>query len=142
MGEDEQEETMIESETVPVGTGPVGHTSGAARRRRAATDPEYRRAYDALTVARQVAHQVLEYRLDHGLTQQQLAELTGTSLPQISRIESGVHNPTLKTLQRLAEVMGKQLTVSFVDPVVEDTLAPTEAALPRVTADGHGTTPA
>ncbi len=111
---------MIEGEAVPVNTSRVGRTIGTARRRRAETDPEYRRAYAALTVARQVACQVLEYRLDHGLTQQQLAELTGSSLPQISRIESGVHNPTLKTLQRLAEVMGKQLTVSFIDPVVND----------------------
>jgi len=124
---------MIEHEVVPVNTSPLGHTIGAARRRRAAPDPEYQRAYDALTVARQVAYQVLEYRLDHGVTQQQLAQLTGTSLPQISRIESGVHNPTLKTLQRLAEVMGKQLTVSFVDAVVEDALAPAEAALAAVT---------
>lgn len=124
---------MIEREAVSVNTSPLGHTIGAARRRRAATNPEYRRAYDALTVPRQVAQQVLEYRLDHGLTQQQLAESTGTSLPQISRIESGVHNPTLKTLQRLAEVMGKQLTVSFVDAVVDDSVAPTDAALPAVT---------
>ena len=123
---------MIEREAVPVNTSPLGRTIGAARRRRAATDPEYRRAYDALTVARQVACQVLGYRLDQGLTQQQLAEVTGTSLPQISRIESGVHNPTLKTLQRLAAVMGKQFTVSFVDAVVENTMAPAEAALPTV----------
>jgi len=123
---------MIDHETVPVDTSPVGRTIGAARRRRAATDPEYGRAYDALTVARQVAYQVLEYRLDHGLTQQ-LAEMTGTSLPQISRIESGVHHPTLKTLQRPAEVMGKNVTVSFVDAVVDDTMVPAEAALPVVT---------
>ena len=123
---------MIQREAVPGTTSALGHTIGAARRRRAATDPEYGRAYDALTVARQVAYQVLEYRLDQGLTQQQLAESTGTSLPQISRIESGVHNPTLKTLQRLAAVMGKQFTVSFVDAVVENTMAPAEAALPTV----------
>jgi DNA-binding XRE family transcriptional regulator len=124
---------MIECEALPVKTSPLGHTTGAARRQRTAANPEYRRAYDALAVSRRVAYQVLEYRLDHGLTQQQLAELTGTSLPQISRIESGVHNPTLKTLQRIAEVMGKQLSVSFVDADVGDTTAPTEIALPTVT---------
>ncbi len=58
---------MIQREAVPGTTSALGHTIGAARRRRAATDPEYGRAYDALTVARQVAYQVLEYRLDQGL---------------------------------------------------------------------------
>ncbi len=119
---------MIERDGVLINPSPPSHTIAAARRRRAATDPEYRRAYDALSVARQVACQVLEYRLDHGLNQQQLAELICTSLPQISRMESGVHNPTLKTLQRLAEVMGKQLTVSFVDAEVDDSMAPADAA--------------
>ena len=112
---------MVDRDTVRDNSGPLGHSTGAARRRRAAASPEYRRAYDALAVARHVASQVLEYRLDRGSTQQQLAELIGTSVPQISRIESGIHNPTLQTLQRLAEVMGKRLTVSFVDlPVQED----------------------
>lgn len=106
---------MIERKTVLAATSPIGDTTVAARRRRATADPEYRHAYDALAVARHVAYQVLEYRLDHGWTQQQLAASTGTSVTQISRIESGVHNPRLKTRQRLADVMGKQLAISFVD---------------------------
>jgi DNA-binding XRE family transcriptional regulator len=118
---------MIEREVVAADTSPMGQTIEEARRRRAATDSVYRHEYDALAVTRHIARQVLEYRLDHGLTQQQLANLTGTSLPQISRIESGVHNPTLKTLQRLAAVMGKQLAVSFVDPAVEEAINPTVA---------------
>jgi len=89
-------------------------------------------------VARQVAIQVLDYRLDHGLTQQQLAELTSTSVPQISRIESGIHNPTLKTLQRLADVMGLQLAVSFVDANVEKILEARRTAPP--TAEPEVTT--
>lgn len=126
---------MLDRDAVREDSDPLGHSTGAARRRRAVASPEYRRAYDALTVARHVASQVLEYRLDRGLTQQRLAELIATSVPQISRIESGIHNPTLQTLQRLAEIMGKRLTVSFVDPQVEDTKASTEAVPCSVTQE-------
>lgn len=108
---------MIDPEPAPVNISPVGRSIDEARQRRAATDPDHRSAYDALSVARQVASQVLVYRLDHGLTQQQFAELAGTSMSQISKMESGVRNPTVQTLQQLAKTMGKQLTVSFVDAV-------------------------
>ena len=96
-------------------TSPIGRSIGESRRRRAAANPEYRHAYESLSIARQVARQVLEYRLDNGLTQQALSDLVGTSVPQLSRIESGAHNPTLKTLQRLADIMGKQVSVRFMD---------------------------
>jgi ribosome-binding protein aMBF1 (putative translation factor) len=105
----------VESDDARGGTSPTGHSIGQSRRRRLAASPEYREAYESLSVARQVARQVLEYRLDNGLTQQALSNLIGTSVPQLSRIESGAHNPTLKTLQRLATVMGKQLSIRFVE---------------------------
>jgi ribosome-binding protein aMBF1 (putative translation factor) len=105
----------MESDNAHRDTGPIGRSIGESRRRRAAASREYREVYESLSVARQVARQVLEYRLDNGLTQQALSDLIGTSVPQLSRIESGAHNPTLKTLQRLADVMGKQVSVRYVD---------------------------
>jgi DNA-binding XRE family transcriptional regulator len=41
-------------------------------------------------------------RIDRGLTQIELSELTGVSQADISRIERGAGNPTEATLQRLA----------------------------------------
>lgn len=45
---------------------------------------------------------VIDARKEYGLTQQQLAERTGISQADISKLENGNANPSLKTLQRLA----------------------------------------
>ena len=48
-----------------------------------------------------------------GITQKQLAEKTGIYQADISKIERGLSNPSISTLQRLAEGMGLQIEVSF-----------------------------
>jgi transcriptional regulator with XRE-family HTH domain len=45
-------------------------------------------------------------RLRRGLTQQQLAELSGIQQPQLSRIESGAHDILTATAARLAAALG------------------------------------
>ena len=57
---------------------------------------------------------VIDARKESGLTQQQLAERTGISQADISKLENGNANPSLKTLQRLASAMDKKLKISFV----------------------------
>ena len=49
-----------------------------------------------------------------GITQQQLAEKTGIDQAAISRIESGRANPTLNTLDALAEGVGASLLVKII----------------------------
>jgi transcriptional regulator with XRE-family HTH domain len=54
----------------------------------------------------------LEYRdarVKRGLTQRQLAELSGVPQADISRIERGGGNPTEATLQRLAGALERRL---------------------------------
>ncbi len=48
------------------------------------------------------------------MTQKQLAEITGITQADISRLESGTANPSLRTLKRLAAGMGMALKVEFV----------------------------
>lgn len=55
-----------------------------------------------LEQAYDVAVQVIDLRLAHGLTQGQLAERCGVDQGDISRIERGATNPTARTLQRIA----------------------------------------
>ena len=45
------------------------------------------------------------YCVDHGLTQQQLAERVGTSYSRISRIESDRQRTSLNTLLRIARAL-------------------------------------
>jgi DNA-binding XRE family transcriptional regulator len=59
------------------------------------------------------AHATLEifklthYRKSAGLTQQQLAKRAGIPQETLSRIESGKHSPTLKTLKKIDRALGK-----------------------------------
>jgi ribosome-binding protein aMBF1 (putative translation factor) len=55
--------------------------------------------------------QYRDARVARGLTQRQLAELTGVRQADISRIERGAGNPTEATLQRLAAALHCQLAL-------------------------------
>ena len=50
------------------------------------------------------------------MTQKQLAEVTGIAQADISRLESGTANPSLRTLKRLAAGLGMELKVEFISP--------------------------
>jgi transcriptional regulator with XRE-family HTH domain len=54
-------------------------------------------------------------REKRGLSQQQLANLMGTSQQAISRIESGEYEGfTLKTLEKIAEATGTRVKIDFI----------------------------
>ena len=55
----------------------------------------------------------IEARRASGLTQKELSELTGIAQGDISKLEKGNANPSLRTLLRLAEGMGMHLKVEF-----------------------------
>lgn len=77
-------------------------------------DPEFREEWEALEPERQIIRAILEGREERDLTQKQLAEATGINQADISRLESGTANPSLRTLKRLAAGMGMALKLEFV----------------------------
>lgn len=57
----------------------------------------------------------LAFAREHaGMTQCRLAEETGIYQADISKIERGIGNPSLHTLQRLADGMGMEVQIEFV----------------------------
>lgn len=48
-----------------------------------------------------------------GLSQKELSELTGIDQSDISKIERGVANPSVSTLERLARAMGMEVSISI-----------------------------
>ena len=48
------------------------------------------------------------------MTQKELATLTGIHQSDISKIENGTANPTVKVLQRLAKGLNKKLVIQFL----------------------------
>ena len=77
-------------------------------------NPDFKAEWDALEPELSIMQAVIDARKESGLTQQQLAERTGISQADISKLENGNANPSLKTLQRLASAMDKKLKISFV----------------------------
>lgn len=61
---------------------------------------------------------VISARNAANLTQKQLAQRSGVSQSNISKIENGNYQPSLSTLKRIAGALGKRLVVSFEDPEV------------------------
>jgi ribosome-binding protein aMBF1 (putative translation factor) len=76
-------------------------------------DPEYRREYDRLKLANDVAVRVLAYRTGHGMSQVQLARKLGMRQPNIARLESGEHEPSLSTLTWLSSVLGLDFSIEI-----------------------------
>ena len=61
-----------------------------------------------------VVRQLKEVRKAEGMTQQHLAEIVGTKKSNISRLESGRYNPSLDFLIKVADGLGKQITVKIM----------------------------
>lgn len=62
----------------------------------------------------QLADHVTARRHELGMSQQQLAALTGTTQPAIARLEKGGRPPRIDTLLRIADALGCDLTVELV----------------------------
>jgi len=77
-------------------------------------DPERKKEYDALEPEFTLIQAMIDPRRETGLTQQELAKRTGITQADISKIENGNANPSLKTLQRLAAGMGRKLKIEFI----------------------------
>lgn len=77
-------------------------------------NPAFRAEWEALEPEYQIKRMLIEERARKQLTQKQLAELTGITQADISRLENGTANPSIRTLQRLAAGLGMMVKVEFV----------------------------
>ena len=77
-------------------------------------DENFKKEYDALEPEFSIIQAMIDARKSTGMTQKELAEKTGINQSDISRLETGSANPSLRTLQRLAEGMGMKLKLEFL----------------------------
>ena len=82
------------------------------------TEPSFRAEYEALDAEFSIAQALIDTRKKSGYTQRQLSEKTGIAQGDISKIEKGEANPSLKTLKRLASGMDTKLSFVF-EPISE-----------------------
>ena len=60
-----------------------------------------------------VGNAVAAARARKGLSQKELSQITGIDQSDLSRIERGIANPSVNTLNRIAEALDAELTVSL-----------------------------
>ncbi len=74
-------------------------------------DEEYQQAKSKIDPYLNLADDFLNLRLKSGLTQTELARRTGTKQANVSRVESGIGNPTMKFLEKIAEALNADLVI-------------------------------
>ena len=77
-------------------------------------DPDFKAEWEALEPEYQLIRLMIDGRERKHLSQKDLSELTGITQADISRIENGNANPSLRTLKRLAAGMGMRVRLEFV----------------------------
>ena len=81
-------------------------------------DPEFKKECDDIQPEMDVIRAIIDNRIAQNLTQKELAERTGINQADISKLENGTRNPSLKMLKRLAAGMGMALKIEFVPMTV------------------------
>ena len=76
---------------------------------------EFRKEWESLEPEYTIMKALIEARTSQGLTQKELSVRSGIAQGDISKIENGNANPSIKTLKRLASAMGKTLKIEFID---------------------------
>lgn len=77
-------------------------------------DEEFRKEWEALEPEFAIMQAIIDARNAEGLTQKELSERSGIAQGDISKLENGNANPSIRTLQRLAAAMGKTLKIEFM----------------------------
>ena len=77
-------------------------------------DPEFKKEWDDIQPEMDVIRAMIDARIEQNLTQKELAARTGIDQADISKLENGTRNPSLKFLKKLASGLGMQLKIEFV----------------------------
>jgi len=70
---------------------------------------------DPEEVKERVGRRVAELREEKGLTQADVAESIGTTVPNLQRIEYGTQNVTIETMTKIANAIGVKVAAFFAD---------------------------
>lgn len=77
-------------------------------------NPEFKKEWDDIQPEMDVIRAMMDARISQNLTQKELSERTGINQADISKLENGTKNPSLKLLKKLASGLGMQLKIEFV----------------------------
>ena len=70
---------------------------------------------DELSKRQKIISQLVEARLEQGISQAELARRLGIQRSGINRLESGTQNPTLDMILKIASALGKDVSLELND---------------------------
>ena len=77
-------------------------------------NPDFAAAYNEFQPEIEIIRAIVDARTNANISQKELSKRTGIAQAEISRIENGSRNPSIKLLQRLAAGMNMDLRIAFV----------------------------
>ena len=80
-------------------------------------DEAFRKEWEENQPEMDIIRAMADARISQNLTQKELAERTGIHQADISKLENGTRNPSLKLLKRLADGMGMDLKIVFTPKI-------------------------
>jgi len=98
---------VMSKKVSPVGSAVSDHL------KKSLENPEFRAEYERLAPYEALARIVIMRRGSLGLTQAELAARMGTTASAISRIESGQHATSARTLKKLGDALGARAVLGF-----------------------------
>ncbi len=75
---------------------------------------EFKQEWDKTELEYQIIKAIITAREEKNITQKELAEMTGITQNDISKLENGNANPSLQTLKKLANGLGMAIKLEFV----------------------------
>ena len=72
-------------------------------------------SYADYDIASELRELIVTTRTQLGITQKQLADKSGVSQANISKIENGSYRPSIPILKRIADGLGKRIVIEFTD---------------------------
>ena len=76
-------------------------------------DPTFKKEWEDIQPEMDIIRSMIDLRISQNLTQEDLAKRTGINQSDISKIENGTRNPSLKMIKRLADGMGMNVKIVF-----------------------------
>ncbi len=90
-------------------------------------DPSFRAEWQRLAPAREFAATLLRYRVEHKLSQRDLAKKLGVSQPRVVKLESGEHNPDVDTIINAVRRLGIEFVLDVAPADRKPTLVTARA---------------
>ncbi|MFA5751356.1 MAG: helix-turn-helix domain-containing protein [Candidatus Paceibacterota bacterium] len=76
-------------------------------------DPKMRKMFDELEPKYAMLRSIMVKRIEKNISQKALAKRLGTGQSAVSRLERGLHNPSLEYLQKIAKALDSKLVIEF-----------------------------